>query len=147
MSNKMKKILIISIFAVICSMLTSCYYEEMSRFYVANKTDSEITDFEIYWTSEDNEDESIIISKIPAKKESDIYAAFLQETFLDDADDIRIPFSLSYIKDEVKYTVENSATRVEDKEGNIYDPEAYFVPDELYVIEITDDGYRIKLEN
>lgn len=141
-----KQILFFSLIAVLSICLTSCSTQRMARFYVDNKTKLEVTDFQITWVNEDGDGDTIIIERIPKKTSTSYYAVFIEEVSVDFGKDSEATFFLSYKKGDKVFDFKDSKTLVVKDNGECWDPEAKFIADENYCIEITDDEYSIKLK-
>lgn len=133
---------IISVFVII---LSSCSNTSMARFYVENKTKSTVTNFEIIWTTEDG-NEKFLIEQIEPNSRSEYYAAFLQTTDVWITEEVVSDFCLTYELDGKTFDFTDSKTIKYKLNGESWDPEAKFVADETYCIEIVNDGYSIKVQ-
>lgn len=139
----MKKIISLFITVVMLLCCFSCKSYEFGYFYVVNKTNSDIVDFEISWIRE-GEKISQKINLIPAKKRSENYATYL----FDDKCSLltktkKVPFDIKYEKNGEIYSINNSKTIEYDTEGNAFDEEAYMQENQEITIEIYNDGFSI----
>lgn len=145
MKNMKKYGLFFIVISISTLLLSSCATQRMARFYVENKTKKEVTNFQITWETDDGSD-SIIIEKISPKSETDYYAVFLKTVAIDVGQDAESEFYITYEKDGKDFDFTNSKTLKTKLNGEAWDPEAKFIADETYCIEITDDEYSIKLK-